>query len=151
MASTYFQTVDILNVPSRNFYERAKAKQTAALYLGAVGMMFLGFCSETAGKANMQAFLSSNTTGTQKQIATDLAGGYGFASFCYIIDKRKKDSYISSRYLLFSGWKTRYLRSTSIDVNFVESTLIFASIATRITGIATQRSQLSKETFSETT
>ena len=56
-------TSDILNEPSRNFYERAKAKLALSHFLAAVGLMFLGFSSTNAGKANYHSYLLKNTDG----------------------------------------------------------------------------------------
>ncbi len=81
---TYYQTVDALNVESRNFFERAKAKQSLALFLGSLGLMFLGFCSQAAGQANNELFQSSNQSGGQLKMSQELAAGYGFAAFCFV-------------------------------------------------------------------
>mmetsp|Transcript_9390 Transcript_9390/g.9450 ORF Transcript_9390/g.9450 Transcript_9390/m.9450 type:complete len:134 (-) Transcript_9390:83-484(-) len=85
MVSEYSQTVDNLNVPSRNFYEWAKFKQTMALFLSGIGMMFLGFGSQKAGQAQSKAFLIKEFTGTDLEMDKELAAGYGFATFCFIL------------------------------------------------------------------
>ena len=66
--------------------------------------MFLGFCATDAGLANSNQFLSDAYSGmqwifvemytysnrfifqgSQKKIADELSGGYGFAAFCFIV------------------------------------------------------------------
>jgi hypothetical protein len=44
--------IDELNPDSREFYERALIKFNASLFLGSLGMMFLGLCASTGGLSN---------------------------------------------------------------------------------------------------
>lgn len=45
-------SLDVLSVPSRNFYEWARNKLLLSLVAGAASMTLLGFCSLTAGESN---------------------------------------------------------------------------------------------------
>ena len=86
---------DNLTVPSRTFYERAKAKNAFALFLTGCSMMLLGFCSTSGGlsASSQQGYAHtlsmSNSTNvaameTQRSYQA-LISGYGFASFVYIL------------------------------------------------------------------
>ena len=79
--------VDDLSEYSRDFYERALFKRAASFMLAAVGMMFLGFCSEAGARAQYYNIASNAKGSTQdmKTIAYRKASGYGFACFCYIV------------------------------------------------------------------
>lgn len=83
--------MDKLSDTSRAFYERAKMKTAVGLYMAAVSCMFMGFTCQFGGEASHYNFLykwqEDNTLADdQYHTATaDRAGGYGFATFCYIV------------------------------------------------------------------
>ena len=82
-------SADSLTVSSRGFYERAKIKVGASIFLASFGLMLLGFCSSSGGESasNQQLYSQSGDSITtyQKRSYQALISGYGFASFVYIL------------------------------------------------------------------
>jgi hypothetical protein len=52
------KSVDELDPPSREFYERAKFKLTLSLFIAALGTMFLGLASQAGGRSRSNAYLA---------------------------------------------------------------------------------------------
>eukprot|EP01038_Epipyxis_sp_PR26KG_P007678 gene7678-10448_t len=80
-------SADTLTVTSRTFFERTKVKLVLSIVASAAALMLLGFCSTSGGLSAAQNNLLQKTYGDdhlQNSVAA-LAGGYGFASFVYII------------------------------------------------------------------
>eukprot|EP01041_Mallomonas_annulata_P012932 gene12932-27282_t len=82
-------SADSLTVTSRAFFERAKIKTAASIFLASYGLMLLGFCSTAGGLSASNQQLYANTasaiTAETNRSYQALVSGYGFASFCYIL------------------------------------------------------------------
>jgi Ca2+/Na+ antiporter len=73
---------DNLTVPARDFHERSKLKFAVSILTAAFGLMFLGFCSTSAGIASSyQSLLSEYQSGSTDDHTTNsyqsLIGSYG--------------------------------------------------------------------------
>jgi hypothetical protein len=85
--SSKFAVADDLSVDQRHFYERAKLKLATSLVAAAFGMMLLGFASIAGGNAQYQNYVKEHVavSGYAVISAYDLAGGYGFSCFLYLV------------------------------------------------------------------
>lgn len=50
--------IDELDIPSREFYERAKLKLSFSLFLAALGMMLLGISAQSGGNSRGFAYFA---------------------------------------------------------------------------------------------
>uniref|UniRef100_A0A7S0SSU5 Uncharacterized protein n=1 Tax=Chromulina nebulosa TaxID=96789 RepID=A0A7S0SSU5_9STRA len=78
---------DTLTISSRAFYERTKIKMVASILVAALGLMLLGFASTAGGNAQSNNLLQQRTITDDnvKQSFQALTGGYGFATFVYLL------------------------------------------------------------------
>ena len=87
---SYYSTADTLTPNSRNFLEMAKAKAGVSVIMIAFSLALLGLCSEAGAQSAAAKLLYNNpnvvTDYQSLNIGkTAVIGGYGFASFCYIL------------------------------------------------------------------
>jgi hypothetical protein len=77
-------SADMLSVPSRNFYENIRLKVAFSMSVFAGSLLLMGLCTSAGGQSSAANYVvDSNSTDDGGAYA--LAGGYGFASFCYIL------------------------------------------------------------------
>ncbi len=79
--------VDDLDEYSREFYERALMKRCFSLMFAALGMVLLGWVSESGSMAQVKniAYNSLGATEMEQEISLSQGSGYGFACFCYLM------------------------------------------------------------------
>ena len=69
---------DTLTVPSRNFFERTRAKLVISIATGAMGLMLLGFGSSSGGLAESSKDLNKHLNDDHiSNSYSNLAAGYG--------------------------------------------------------------------------
>lgn len=72
----------MLSVPSRNFYENVRLKLAFSITVLGGSLLLMGLCTSAGGASSSANYSKQNTDDGS---AYALAGGFGFASFCYII------------------------------------------------------------------
>ncbi|KAJ1439767.1 hypothetical protein B484DRAFT_443762 [Ochromonadaceae sp. CCMP2298] len=79
-------SIDGLGPDARMFYEQTKQKMLWSIILGAVGLLSLAYCSAYGGQSNSASYVQDATDDPKYEKAQEaLVGGYGFASFLFIL------------------------------------------------------------------
>lgn len=76
-------SADMLSVPSRNFYENIRLKLAFSVTVFGGSLLLMGLCTSAGGISSANNYSADDKNDDGADWA--LAGGYGFASFCYII------------------------------------------------------------------
>lgn len=75
-------STDTLSSHSREFFERAKMKQTLSLTFAGIGLVFLGMTCEDGGLSNGASIMKDGSEGDdEKDTYGALSAGYGFSCF----------------------------------------------------------------------
>jgi hypothetical protein len=78
-------SADTLDAKSRDFFERAKLKQTASLTFAGIGLLFFGMAVEDGGQSNSATIMEDATSGDTKDMYEALSSGYGFSCFVKLL------------------------------------------------------------------
>mmetsp|Transcript_11063 Transcript_11063/g.18074 ORF Transcript_11063/g.18074 Transcript_11063/m.18074 type:complete len:142 (-) Transcript_11063:1829-2254(-) len=82
-------SADSLSASARVLYEQTKYKMVLSIVLGAGSLISLAYCSAYGGQSNSANYLAdqykSDNDDNLEESQDALAGGYGFASFLWIL------------------------------------------------------------------
>jgi hypothetical protein len=81
----FIMSADTLDAKSRDFFERAKLKQTASLTFAGIGLLFFGMAVEDGGQSNSATIMEDATSGDTKDMYEALSSGYGFSCFVKLL------------------------------------------------------------------
>lgn len=79
-------SVDTLSPHSREFFERAKMKQTLSLTFAGIGLLFFGMTCEDGGRSNAATIMKDGSeSGHDEDLYGSLSAGYGFSCFVKLL------------------------------------------------------------------